>query len=387
MLFLSTALIAEDRISLMTYNVENMFDTSHDEGKDDYTYLPQSLKKGALKDQVKKSCGALKAPVWRKECLELDWNDELLGIKMQQIGSVVRQIQTSRGNGPDILFMQEVENFNVFKQFVESQTPDAGYYGVLLEASDPRGIDSAFLSRFPISQKRAPQLHPIITESGSQLARGVLEVTVDLPDGTPLTALVFHFPAAYHPTDKREAALRTLNQIRETIPSNHIVVGGGDSNITDKEENKNGILRSITRPFWTLIEDFCQGCAGTEYYEKDRAVLISESLFELTHADNELAYILAHGLVHAINGHKHRQVVDKTHQFEDVVMYGVITTALMPRYKPAPFDREIEQQADREAQNMMSAAGYSSQGRQQIINKLNQYSDEKINLWSSIHTK
>ncbi len=125
----------------------------------------------------------------------------------------------------------------------------------------------------------------------------------------------------------------------------------------------------------------------SEYYEKDRAVLISESLFELTHADNELAYILAHGLVHAINGHKHRQVVDKTHQFEDVVMYGVITTALMPRYKPAPFDREIEQQADREAQNMMSAAGYSSQGRQQIINKLNQYSDEKINLWSSIHTK
>lgn len=270
MLFLSTALVADDRISLMTYNVENLFDTSHDEGKDDYTYLPQSLKKGALKDQVNKSCRSLSSPVWRKDCFELDWNDELLGIKMQQIGSVVRQIQTSRGNGPDLLFMQEVENFNVFKQFVESQTPDAGYYGVLLEASDPRGIDSAFLSRFPISQKRAPQLHPIITESGSQLARGVLEVTVDLPDGTPLTALVFHFPAAYHPTDKREAALRTLNQIRETIPSSHIVVAGGDSNITNKEENKNGLLRNIIRPFWTLIEDFCEGCAGTEYYEKEK---------------------------------------------------------------------------------------------------------------------
>ena len=32
------------RVSLMTYNVENLFDTVHDEGKDDYAYLPLSVK-------------------------------------------------------------------------------------------------------------------------------------------------------------------------------------------------------------------------------------------------------------------------------------------------------------------------------------------------------
>ena len=30
-----------ERIKVMTFNVENLFDTMHDEGKNDYEYLPE----------------------------------------------------------------------------------------------------------------------------------------------------------------------------------------------------------------------------------------------------------------------------------------------------------------------------------------------------------
>ena len=36
--------VSAKTISVMSYNVENLFDTVHDQGKEDYTYLPLSLK-------------------------------------------------------------------------------------------------------------------------------------------------------------------------------------------------------------------------------------------------------------------------------------------------------------------------------------------------------
>ncbi|MCH2100039.1 MAG: hypothetical protein MK142_16780, partial [Pseudomonadales bacterium] len=35
---------AAEPIRIMTFNVENLFDTTHDEGKNDETYLPLSVK-------------------------------------------------------------------------------------------------------------------------------------------------------------------------------------------------------------------------------------------------------------------------------------------------------------------------------------------------------
>ena len=44
----------------MTYNVENLFDTKHDEGKDDYTFLPLSFKRTS--EEVKKILRSRKSP-------------------------------------------------------------------------------------------------------------------------------------------------------------------------------------------------------------------------------------------------------------------------------------------------------------------------------------
>ena len=40
------------KLNVMFYNVENLFDTVHDEGKDDWSFLPNSLKE--KKEQCKK---------------------------------------------------------------------------------------------------------------------------------------------------------------------------------------------------------------------------------------------------------------------------------------------------------------------------------------------
>jgi len=56
-------------ISLMTYNVENLFDTKDDMGKDDKAFLPASFKKNAYH---KGHCRGIEVKKWRDECLYLD---------------------------------------------------------------------------------------------------------------------------------------------------------------------------------------------------------------------------------------------------------------------------------------------------------------------------
>ena len=57
-------------ITLMTFNVENLFDTEDDPGKDDYTYLPLAQKQT---DEHKKKCAGIAVDRWRDQCLNWDW--------------------------------------------------------------------------------------------------------------------------------------------------------------------------------------------------------------------------------------------------------------------------------------------------------------------------
>ena len=52
-------------ISLMTFNVENMFDNTHDEGTEDYTNLPLSEKS---KPEVQSYCASISSEYYKKEC-------------------------------------------------------------------------------------------------------------------------------------------------------------------------------------------------------------------------------------------------------------------------------------------------------------------------------
>jgi endonuclease/exonuclease/phosphatase family metal-dependent hydrolase len=291
-LFLSTIFLIpfsvlsaeKQKVTFMTYNVENMFDAEHDEGKDDYTYLPLALKKGALKEQVKKSCKAQQNPTWRKECLELDWNEEVVTAKQRQIASVIKSIDGGSGVGPDIVLLEEVENLNVVQSLVDNELSDANYNVTLIEAGDPRGIDQAILSRYPLSEEFPPQLHAMKNylndfHADQISGRGILEATVVLPDNSLLTVLALHFPAPSHPAAKRENALMNLNAVRESIPANHLIVAGGDTNITREEVEQYDFLTKYMRPLWVLAEDYCSECVGTHFYAPKKDWSFLDRLF------------------------------------------------------------------------------------------------------------
>ena len=83
---ISLALPAASSLSIMTYNVENLFDTLDDEGKDDKAYLPLSQKQS--KEHVE-SCNKVKVKKWRNECLYFDWTEDAKNKKLENIKEVI----------------------------------------------------------------------------------------------------------------------------------------------------------------------------------------------------------------------------------------------------------------------------------------------------------
>lgn len=252
-------------VSIMTFNVQNLFDTTDDAGKDDKAFLPLAEKQSAA-HQV--ACNSIEVAAWRDECLYLDWNEPLLDVKLEAIATVVRQV----AGGPDIIAFQEVENAAVLERLRQSYLSGLGYGpAILVEGQDLRGIDTAFLSKLPVLGE--PVLHPSEFPGFSgraQDTRGILQVTFALPDGGRLTGFAVHFPAPFHPTEMRESAYRQLADLRRQLPDDHNVFAAGDFNTTSEEVANTGILDAFVRPAWTIAhETGCEACPGTYYYARD----------------------------------------------------------------------------------------------------------------------
>ena len=134
----------------MTFNVENLFDNIDDPVKDDKAYLPLSAKQTAAH---KSACNEIEVQRWRDECLNLDWNDDILDYKMTVIAATI--LQVNDGRGADIIALQEIENLAVLEQLRTGYLANAGYLpAILIEGTDARGIDVAFLSRLPLASRR-----------------------------------------------------------------------------------------------------------------------------------------------------------------------------------------------------------------------------------------
>ncbi|MGH8165896.1 MAG: endonuclease/exonuclease/phosphatase family protein, partial [Woeseiaceae bacterium] len=142
-------------VTIMTFNVENLFDTRDDPGKDDRTYLPLARKQT---EEHRTACAKVEVEHWRDQCLNWDWNEEILERKLSVVASTILQVDD--GRGPDILALQEIENLNVLERLRKEYLAAAGYRpAILLEGDDARGIDVAFLSRLELAD--SPQLHRI----------------------------------------------------------------------------------------------------------------------------------------------------------------------------------------------------------------------------------
>lgn len=253
------------RLSVMTFNVENLFDTSHDKGKDDYTYLPLSGK--ATREHYKR-CQEHRFQKWIDECMDLDWNEKVLAQKMKNLAAAI--LSVNKGRGPDILVLQEVENIGVLEDLRQKFLSNANYFpAILLEGTDKRGIDVAMLSRLPLQGK--PQLHYIkfkgISAKDKKDTRPILQARFSLPDGKPLTVYGVHFPAPFHKHIFREQAFQKLNEIARKTEGYQIAAG--DFNVPAEEDSKVGMLKRFVEGNWIVAHKLrCRFCRGTNYYEK-----------------------------------------------------------------------------------------------------------------------
>ena len=251
-------------VTLMTFNVENLFDNLDDPGKDDKAYLPLTAKQGA--DHIA-ACNEIDFESFRNECLHLDWTDELVDRKLGVLADTIRQVNA--GRGADVIALQEVENVGILERLRTEHLADLGYQpAVLVEGTDLRGIDVAFLSKLPLTAP--PVLHPFEVPEFPDRAgdtRGVLQADFQLPNGEILTGFAVHFPAPFHPTPMRVAAYEHLNNLRAALPDDHHVFAAGDFNTTSSEDQREGLLDRLVRPDWAVAQDLgCGACRGTYYY-------------------------------------------------------------------------------------------------------------------------
>ncbi|HVJ65328.1 MAG TPA: hypothetical protein VM901_08740 [Bdellovibrionota bacterium] len=237
----------------MSYNVENLFDTFHDEGKEDFTYLPKWVKKQDPK--IYEYCKTLSSRFYRDECFDIDWTPEKLNKKLDSLTSVLQTV--ANGKGPDILAMQEVENLNVLNHWMKRSLREMGYREVILiEGPDSRGIDGAIISKLPLSG--TPKYHDFLSKLSAEEAlsgfmsaqaeklfvgghgkakRGILEARFDVGGGRDLTVLSNHWPSQANPSSERNEIAKLLSEVgTKAAAEGRMLISMGDYNTIDTDK-------------------------------------------------------------------------------------------------------------------------------------------------------
>ena len=240
----------------MTLNVENLFDTYDDLNKDDKAFLPISKK---LSEEHKNSCKKIRVKTWKDECLYLDWNEKVKDAKLKNISDL---IVAYKNNGPDIIFLQEIENNNILDQLFSLLKPYGYIDKVLLEGNDYRGIDNAFISKFPIKDSR---LHFIKFDGkfSNKDTRPILEASINI-NGSIVRFYGVHFPAPFLNFAMRDSAFVALNQL--LMKHNDPSIAAGDFNVTREEAFKENTFYDQEK-YWDIAHHIgCNECLGTYYY-------------------------------------------------------------------------------------------------------------------------
>lgn len=271
------------RVRVMTFNVENLFDTEDDPEKNDESFLPVAKKDNAI---MQNRCRVQNSSAYRiSECLNNNWTDALVKRKLSRLADVVAQV--NNGLGPDILILQEIESLEILQKFRDEHLKEMGYSTLAyVKGPDERGINPAVLSRLPMIGE--PKLHEIdfsTLEKNPRPSRGILEAHLRLPNGDPLAVFAVHFPSQGAPTEFRKLAIQNLLDATGRVPAGYNVIVGGDFNITSKEDFKQRYFQNVlAKEFAVSHLVGCKTCAGTTFYNRDKTwsffdvLLFSKSL-------------------------------------------------------------------------------------------------------------
>jgi len=208
--------------SILNYNVENLFDTVHDDLKNDWEYTPRSKLK-------KKKCQSIKIKRYKKKCLRSNWTKEKLDFKISQIVKVFKS-----ASFPDFISIEEIENKNVLDMLLKKLPL---YQGVLIEGDDIRGIDVALLYKRKLKSKKHLQFKllncsnilPNINIFKTKKTRPILHCRFAYKSSI-LNILVNHWPSLGNKNIYRLEMAKTLKNKILSLNKNEFTIAIGDFN-------------------------------------------------------------------------------------------------------------------------------------------------------------
>lgn len=167
-LFFPVWLCAQERFRVMEYNVENLFDHEHDTLKNDYEFMPGSVRK---------------------------WTYFRYREKLVKIAKVI--VAAGEDYMPDLVALCEVENDRVMRDLVRySPLKETGYRYVMTASPDLRGIDVALLYQpgtFRLLESRSIRIPSAMINRPP--TRDILHVTGKVRTGDTLDVFVCHMPS------------------------------------------------------------------------------------------------------------------------------------------------------------------------------------------------
>lgn len=228
------------------YNQENLFDTMHDEGKNDFQFLPDG---------------------------EYKWNETKYRHKLHNMARALADMGTDvlPKVGCAIIGLSEVENAHVLEDLTaQEQLSKRGYKYVHVEGPDKRGIDCALLYNPSLYKVNSVKLVPYVQElekDSAYFTRGFLTVNGELA-GENVAVIVCHLPSRFSGSFYREQGGRQIKAVKDSLlrddPACKIFVMG-DMNDDPQDKSMSealGARRDINKvkegdmfnPWWNILK-------------------------------------------------------------------------------------------------------------------------------------
>ncbi len=206
------------------YNLENLFDTCHDEGKNDYEFLPSG---------------------------SYHWDGLKYSHKLKNMSQALSDMGTSMlpGVGCAIIGVSEVENAKVLTDLCNQPALKArGYQFCHIEGPDKRGVDCGLLYNpkfFTVEDVRLVPYVPTEKQDSGFTTRGFLTVTGQLA-GEPIAVIVCHLPSRFSGSYYREVGAEQAKAVKDSLlaenPKRKVMVMG-DMNDDPNNRSMYDILR------------------------------------------------------------------------------------------------------------------------------------------------
>lgn len=228
--------------SLAFYNLENLFDTHHDSGKNDTEFLPD----GSYR-----------------------WTAERYESKLKNMARVLADLSRDQvAEGPALIGVAEVENRQVLDDLTRQPGIDHLRY-IHYEGPDKRGIDCALLydpQQFEVKRSKLVLSQPYQGDT-IHLTRGFLIVEGRLA-GERCCVIVNHWPSRGATSDVRVHAAQQVKALKDSLMHRHrklklIIMGDLNDDPMDESLQALGTCKyphevkkgTLYNPWWETLED------------------------------------------------------------------------------------------------------------------------------------